>query len=382
LVTLDLSQACSAAVITPTKHRYWVTRSTIMSSSPPVPLTHPLHANPPSAPPESPDTTLSPFSSPDDLLVTPQQQRQRKGKEKEAVGEEDEEQEVGDEDDASFVGDKEGGEETSAEYPPVNDEEAETRRVEEVQSQTSPFCIPLKPNLTQNLRQWEVAERERRKAARESLIFTRPPSFVDDLTQFLWPGRSKSTSSSSTGGRRGGDPALGKHTVLQSQENLDVVPMDTIPPSPTPTLSIVSPRPSMDPSYADPFLSPIDDAASTQIQPHSPALMSEFSPESPTTLRSAEGPQTEVEADSRSPTTTIPLIRIPPPGPLDLPSPRTPPPRTDTSPPPAAASIRSPNGEAGAVKPTRWWHEWLCGCGEGPDRGGEDQVRSCIPFAH
>lgn len=23
----------------------------------------------------------------------------------------------------------------------------------------------------------------------------------------------------------------------------------------------------------------------------------------------------------------------------------------------------------------RWWHEWLCGCGEGSDRGGDNQVR-------
>ncbi len=27
----------------------------------------------------------------------------------------------------------------------------------------------------------------------------------------------------------------------------------------------------------------------------------------------------------------------------------------------------------------RWWHEWLCGCGEGPDRGGHNQV---IQIAH
>ena len=29
--------------------------------------------------------------------------------------------------------------------------------------------------------------------------------------------------------------------------------------------------------------------------------------------------------------------------------------------------------------PVRWWHEWMCGCGEGSDRGGDNQVgfRSC-----
>ena len=25
--------------------------------------------------------------------------------------------------------------------------------------------------------------------------------------------------------------------------------------------------------------------------------------------------------------------------------------------------------------PVPWWTEWLCGCSEGPDRGGELQVR-------
>jgi hypothetical protein len=25
--------------------------------------------------------------------------------------------------------------------------------------------------------------------------------------------------------------------------------------------------------------------------------------------------------------------------------------------------------------PVPWWTEWLCGCSEGPDRGGESQVR-------
>lgn len=29
----------------------------------------------------------------------------------------------------------------------------------------------------------------------------------------------------------------------------------------------------------------------------------------------------------------------------------------------------------------RWWHEWLCGCGEGPDRGGDHQVGGCHQLA-
>jgi hypothetical protein len=356
-----------------------------MSSTPPSPLTHPLYTDPSLPPPSSPVITISPFSSPNDALVAPQQPR--KGKEKEAVGEEDDRAEDDDDDDdASFAGEKEDGEEASAEYPPVNDEEAETRRVEEVNPRLSlSLAFALKSHLAQNLRQWEVAERERRKAARESLGFARPPSFVDDLAHLLWPGRTKSTSSSSTAGRRGGDPALGKHIVLQSQESLA---MDNIPPSPSPTLtpSIVSPRLSIDPSLADPFVSPTDESASTQIQPHSPALMTEFSPESPTALRWPQGPPppppppTEAEETASAQPTSVQPRRIPPPKPLGLPPPRTPPPRTDISPPPTV-TIRSPTGETVAIKPARWWHEWLCGCGEGPDRGGEDQVRNSF-FPH
>jgi hypothetical protein len=31
-------------------------------------------------------------------------------------------------------------------------------------------------------------------------------------------------------------------------------------------------------------------------------------------------------------------------------------------------------GDEHISQDTRWWHEWLCRCGEGPDRGGDNQV--------
>ena len=91
----------------------------------------------------------------------------------------------------------------------------------------------------------------------------------------------------------------------------------------------------------------------------------------------------------------------PPPQPLGLPAPRAPP-RPDGAPPideepepvlsPSVSSSPSPSPEEVARRreeelaelnkpPARWWHEWLCGCGEGPDRGGDHQVRVAIPLS-
>ena len=74
----------------------------------------------------------------------------------------------------------------------------------------------------------------------------------------------------------------------------------------------------------------------------------------------------------------------PPPQPLGLPPPKTPPPRVMTpgvtSPPgptPQPSATRSSNEDDDGNEHTwrnRWWTDWLCGCREGPDRGGDDQV--------
>ena len=82
----------------------------------------------------------------------------------------------------------------------------------------------------------------------------------------------------------------------------------------------------------------------------------------------------------------------PPPQPLGLPKPRTPPPRTPppddqdqeyiTEPPdPAPAPSTTARGvdypdPVEPVGESKWWTEWLCGCSEGSDRGGYNQVRS------
>ncbi len=84
----------------------------------------------------------------------------------------------------------------------------------------------------------------------------------------------------------------------------------------------------------------------------------------------------------------------PPPQPLDLPAPKVLPPHpdapyTDRPPGPVAepdldvhervrdVEAQKQVRQVGEDHPPaiRWWHEWLCGCGEGPDRGGDNQVR-------
>lgn len=80
----------------------------------------------------------------------------------------------------------------------------------------------------------------------------------------------------------------------------------------------------------------------------------------------------------------------PPPQPLGLPRPRTPPPRDDPDqvyidePPSQTAAPSAAAREVGqdSDEPEKgggWWTEWLCGCSEGPDRGGFNQVRP-LPF--
>jgi len=240
------------------------------------------------------------------------------------------------------------------EYPPTKEEEAESRRIEE------------------NLRKWEIAERERRKAARESAASgSGTTSLVGDFTRrasLLWPsGRAKQAS---LGG-------VGAHRALRTAD--DAVPLDDIEGSPA-----ISPSPSPEPPE-NPFTTPGGSTISLN-DPHNPAIMTaststnpfeqedELSPTTPTAKR----PTLHPSASGSNPP--------PPPEPLGLPRPRTPPPRTETPhanrpPEPVAPPTIAPQqDEAEALKPTPWWTEWLCGCSEGPDRGGDHQAGRTNPF--
>lgn len=113
--------------------------------------------------------------------------------------------------------------------------------------------------------------------------------------------------------------------------------------------------------------SPFDDSAAASARPTLQATSSFSYPSS----------------SSSSSQIPHPLASAPPPMPLDLPPPKTPPPRMRT---PGATTVSSPPGrvsapstahrmeqeQEGPEREHRWWTDWLCGCREEKDR---DNVR-------
>ncbi|KNZ80450.1 hypothetical protein J132_05570 [Termitomyces sp. J132] len=170
-------------------------------------------------------------------------------------------------------------------YPPTNDDVAETRRIEE------------------NLRRWDVAERQRRKSARESVQPT--SSLVNNLSRtasLLWSEKRP---------RYKHDINLGNHVALQSQENINSVSIDDLNATPTPSPS-PSPTPSQDSDPQNPFTN-TSEPLSPFTDPFPNLSITEMNCTS-----SSSGLQ-----GNRSPARRVPPG---PPMPLDLPPPRTPPP--------------------------------------------------------
>ncbi|KAI0351042.1 hypothetical protein OH77DRAFT_1430261 [Trametes cingulata] len=262
-------------------------------------------------------------------------------------------------------------------YPPTKEEEAESRRIEE------------------NLRRWEIAERQRRKAARESAASTSggstAPSLLADLRSSLF--RRDSSRKASLGG-------VGTHHVLRTDDRDadaadaegDGLPLADMQ---TPTGAAFSAPPTPEPE--NPFDTPSASRTSLNIPAHS-AIMTESDSipadfvegEKPTEARKGPGPKRptlEASSSFANPGAGAKKQPPPPPKPLDLPAPRSPPPRTATPhadkppepiPPPTPAPPEPEPIDEGP--PVRWWHEWLCGCGEGPDRGGDHQAGRTNPF--
>ncbi|PCH43604.1 hypothetical protein WOLCODRAFT_132848 [Wolfiporia cocos MD-104 SS10] len=232
-------------------------------------------------------------------------------------------------------------------YPPTKEEEAESRRIEE------------------NLRRWETAERERRKAARASAASgSGSNSVVGDITRkasLLWP--SSRAKQASLGG-------VGAHHVLRTAD--DSVPLSDIEGGPA-----ISPTPSPEPRD-NPFATPgpsmvsLHDTQQSAIMTASTSVSSfeELSPTTPTIERPVLGASSSF---SKQPPTA--------PQPLDLPKPRTPPPSSESPhssrpPEPVSPPVVAPPQPEEEPEPTRWWTEWLCGCSE----GGDHQAARTNPF--
>ncbi len=216
---------------------------------------------------------------------------------------------------------------------------------------------------------------------------TSSPSILSDVTKrasHLWRTGSRKHKPSISGG---------KHTVLSSTDNLDSVPLEDInasppytpSPSPTPSSSTSLRRNSGDQEAAPDPAKKINRSSSSENpfeNPVTPTALEAVSPFADThKINTGGDPQTPIQGpNSRVSQKRYSRLQPPPPLPLDLPRPKTPPVVTlPTQPQPRSApdATRSGGDEDGSDgKPVRWWHEWLCGCGEGPDRGGDTQVHT------
>ncbi|KAJ3823926.1 hypothetical protein F5880DRAFT_456961 [Lentinula raphanica] len=236
-------------------------------------------------------------------------------------------------------------------YPPTTDEEAETRRIEE------------------NLRRWQINEMQKRKAARESMSKTSQTApDVGWRASSLWQKSS----------HRQRD--LGKHTALGSQDSIEHLPLDSLvnTPGPSPSPSpLPSPLPpSLDETPENPFANPpVSPFADSQQVTAVMSPSSDPPSDAPTLAVVAPTPERPTLLAS-----SVSFSKPPPPKPLNLPPPKTPPPPVDV-PPPAVSPLSMDSVSRQHQEPereTRWWHEWLCGCGE--DREADNQGGRTNPF--
>ena len=203
-----------------------------------------------------------------------------------------------------------------------------------------------------------------------------PSSILADVTR-------RATSFFSRRSSRPPTDGVGKHRALQTSEDsphLDGMVSSPLSAPPSRSTTPVSDQLRTGPygHATDPFSDPAGSATSLFVNAQpitldigaSPSSMDPGDPESATASSATLHPTEKPRAVSA-------------PAPLDLPRPRSPPPRTATphaSRPPEP--FPRPNSRMSAhehededATPVPWWTEWLCGCSEGLDRGGEAQVR-------
>jgi len=288
---------------------------------------------------------------------------------------------------------------THESYPPITDEAAETRRVEET------------------LKRWELAERQRRKSARESVHHSPGPSLFASVTRtasLVLAGRSSVGSTAANPGSST-RPFKSHDTVDVTREGYGV-PLDDIDhANPPMDVAVHSPSPSVlerDASIdttdwtgkesavtsglrtsENPFEHPSERSTRTR-SPTTPTRASMSPPPissrtllsttSPTMLSPFADVHAQVEyskthARKRS-SGGRPAV-VPPPCPLGLPPPPEDIPHaTPLQPTLQPVLVPPPRTDPEERQEVRWWHEWLCGCGEGPDRGGDHQAGRTNPF--
>ncbi|KAG7098887.1 hypothetical protein E1B28_000787 [Marasmius oreades] len=236
-------------------------------------------------------------------------------------------------------------EEHTITYPPGKDGASEIRRIEET------------------LRRWEVAERLRRKAARDSYTGNRS-SIVSQVAGSLWRGSGHFRRHS----------LGGNHAALHSRDSMDHLPMDSLAPSPAVSPRTSPPLGSGSINILDnPFIHPSESLSHLADSHQVTAVMI---PTTPPENAPADGESTLSDCA----TLTASESFVKPPRPLGLPPPRTPPP-IEAPPPPVPQPTLHPDHIQRSHRDSgqRWWHDWLCGCSEGPDRGGDYQAGRTNP---
>lgn len=236
-------------------------------------------------------------------------------------------------------------------YPPTNNDVVDTSRVVE------------------NLRQWEVAERQRRKAARESAPNSSFPSVMGYITRLLGPGGESSKG-------------FGTHVALQSQENIGSLQVSSrnfdISPSPSPSPSPISnpPHRGSEESQPDnPFADP-----SLNLPPYFPDSQSQQQPPTRSST-SWPSPLTQTIPSKLTRSATIPHLSQASPTPLVS----TAPTYTTNRPPPPTSSPTLISNSAHAdegQREGRWWQDWLCCCRESQvcDSLDDSQAGRTNPF--
>ena len=145
---------------------------------------------------------------------------------------------------------------------------------------------------------------------------------------------------------------LGNHAALESQDSIDVVPLTQAVRD-----TQQSPSPTQSEHEQDPFSNPPTPVRRNTISPFDDVHAARDSMSPPPATRN------KPTKDGTPRGGMNPRLPPSPAKPLNLPPPRSPPPVFPVD-------LEERNDSV-----VRWWHDWLCGCGEGPDRGGEYQVR-------
>ncbi|GJJ06568.1 hypothetical protein Clacol_000761 [Clathrus columnatus] len=220
-----------------------------------------------------------------------------------------------------------------AKYPPMTEEEFESKKVEE------------------NLKRWETLEKQRRKKARESRSGASTTTTNHNFSESLVSIKRASELFMSRDSKANSMDRQNPHQVLPNNDDLTPPERDTTLFTTSPTSPDRTPRNSTVFQTDNPFENP-DYAVSGTISLNTP-------PQTPNLEGSNVGSRKKKKKGKRN--------QLEPPRPLDLPLPIT---------PPSAEERRLQLEMEREQRQKKWWTEWLCGCRE----EGEEQAGRTNPM--